>query len=96
MRRDLEKWTTELWVEVYNFPKEGRGWASWMDKFAFGKFLTPINPKDGYAVVDCENLRERRVLECIVLILYLEKPTWITVTISNTVFGELSGTRLVS
>ena len=28
LRKDPEKWTAKLWVEVYNFPKEGRGWAS--------------------------------------------------------------------
>ena len=95
LRRDLEKWTAELWAEMYNFPKERRGWAYWTDKFAFGKFSTPVNPKDGYAIADCENPRERRVLEFVVPIPYLEKPTRITLTISNTTFGTLSGTRLV-
>ena len=83
-------------AELYNFPKEGSGWASQMDKFAQGKFSTPVNPKDEYVVVDCEDLREWRVLEFVVLILYLEKPTWIIVTISNTISGALSGARLVS
>ena len=86
----------ELWAEVYNFPKEGRRWASRMDKFTNGKFSTPVNPKDGYVVADCKNPRERRVLEFVVLILYPEKQTRITVTISNTIFGALSSARLVS
>ena len=58
-------------MEVYNFSKEGRGWASRTDKFAQDKFSTPINPKDGYAVVDCEDPRERRIQEFVVPILYL-------------------------
>ena len=69
---------------------------SWTDKFALGKFSIPVNPKDGYAISDCEDVRERRVLKFVVLILYPEKPTRITVTISNTIFGALFKARLVS
>ena len=47
LRRDLERWIAELWAEVYNFPKEGRGWASQTNKFASGKFSTLVNSKDG-------------------------------------------------
>ena len=75
LRRNPKKWMAELWVEVYNFSKKGRGWDSRTNKFASGKFSTPVNPKDGYAVADCENPRERRVLEFVVLIMYSEKPT---------------------
>ena len=46
-----------------------------MDKFAHGKFSIPVNPKDGYAVANCEDPRKKRVLEFIVLILYQKKPT---------------------
>ena len=60
------------------------------------KFSTLINPKDGYAVVDCKDPRERRVLEFVVSILYPEKPTQVAVTISNTIFGALSRARLVT
>ena len=67
-----------------------------MDKFVEAKFSTQINPKDGYIVVDCVDPRERKVLEFIVPILYLEKPIWITVTVANTIFGALSGVRKVS
>ena len=67
-----------------------------MDKFAVCKFSTHINPKDGYVVADYEDPRERRMLEFVVLILYLEKPTRITVTLANTIFGALSGARKVS
>ena len=75
IRIDLEKWIVDLWAEVYNFSKEGRGWASQTNKFALGKFSTPINPKDRYAVANCEDPREQRVLEFVILILNLEKPT---------------------
>ena len=75
IRRDLERWMADLWAEVYNFPKDGRGWASRTDKFTSSKFSTLVNPKDGYAVADYEESRERRVLEFVVPILYLEKPT---------------------
>ena len=96
LRRDLERWTAELWAEVYNFPKEGRGWASRTDKFASNKFSTPVDPKDECAVADCMDPRERRVLKFVVLIMYVEKPTRITITISNTIFGALSSTRPIS
>ena len=86
----------EIWAEVYNFPKEGRGHAFQTDKFAHGKFSTLVNPKDGYAMADCKDPRKKKVSEFIVPILYLEKPTWITVTLSNTIFGALSGVRKVS
>ena len=61
-----------------------------------GKFSTPINPKDGHTVVDCIDLRERRVLEFIIPILYSEKPTQITVTVANMIFGTLTGVRKIS
>ena len=86
----------ETWAEVYHFPKEGKGYASQMEKFATSKFSLLINPKDGYVVADCEDPRERRALEFIVPILYLEKPTQIIVTLSNTIFGALLGVRQVS
>ena len=96
IRRDPERGIVDLWAEVYNFLKERRGYASRNDKFASSKFSTPVNPNDGYAVADYEDLRERRVLEFIVLILYPEKPTRITETISNTIFRALSRARPVS
>ena len=47
-------------------------------------------------MADCEDPRERRVLEFIVPILYLEKPTRIMATLSNTIFGAFTGVRKVS
>ena len=46
--------------------------------------------------MDCKDPREWKVLEFIVPVLYLEKPTEVTMTISNTIFGVLSGARKVS
>ena len=94
--RDPKRWMADIWAEVYNFSKDGREQASQTDKFVEGKFSTSINPKDGHAVVDCVDPREQRVLEFVVPILYLEKPTRITVTLANTIFGALSGIRKVS
>ena len=81
---------------MYNFPKGGRGQALWTDKFAAGKFSILVNPKDGYAVANCEDPRERRMLEFLVSILFSEKPTRITIMLSNTIFGALSGARKVN
>ena len=69
--------------------------ASRTDRFIDGKFSGRVNPKDGYAVVDCKEPRARRVLEFLVLLLYPEKPTRVTITVENTIFGALSGERLV-
>src|SRR5665811_1319999 len=64
----------------------------WVD----GKFKQDINPKDGHAVSDCIDPREKRVLEFVVLILYPEKPGRVTKEIGNTIFGALSGEYKVS
>ena len=68
----------------------------WTDKYVDGKFSIQINPKDGHAVAECIDPRERRVLEFVVSILYLEKPSRVIVTVGNTIFGALSGVRKVS
>ena len=96
IQRDLDRWTSKTWAKVYNLPKKRRGQASQADKFAQAKFSVPINPKDGYVVADCKDPRETRFLEFVVPILYPEKPTQITVTLSNTIFGALSRIRKVS
>ena len=54
-----------------------------------------MNPKDGYVVVDCKEPRARRVLEFLVPLLYPEKPTRVTITVGNTIFGALSRERPV-
>ena len=69
--------------------------ASRTDWFIDSKFSARVNPKDGYAVVECKKARARRILEFLVPLLYLEKPTRVTITVGNTIFGALSGERPV-
>ena len=95
VRQAPEKWTMKEWQKVYGFAREGEGMASWTDQFIDGMFSGRVNPKDGYAVVDCKEPRARKVLEFLVPILYLEKPTRVTITVGNTIFGALSGERPV-
>ena len=61
-----------------------------------GKFETTINPKDGHAVSDCIDPREKRVLEFVIPILYLEKPNRVTKEVGNIIFGALSEKYKVS
>ena len=58
-------------------------------------FSGHVNPKDGYVVVDCKDPRAKRVLEFLVPLLYSKKPTRVTITVENTIFGALSGERPV-
>ena len=80
---------------MYGFAREGEGMASRTDRFINGKFSGQVNFKDGYPVVDCKEPRARKVLEFLVPLLYPEKPTRVTITVGNTIFGALSGERLV-
>ena len=66
------------------------------DTWTNGKFDSSINPKDGYAVSNCVDPRERRVLEFVVLIMYSEKPGRVTKEIGNTIFGALAREYKVS
>ena len=66
------------------------------DKLIEDKFLTTINPKNEHVVGDCIDPRDKRVLEFVVPILYLEKPNRITLTVDNTIFGALSEVRKVN
>ena len=54
-----------------------------------------VDSKDRYAVGDCRNARQRRVLEFLVPIVHLDKPTWVTITIENTIFRALDEGREV-
>ena len=69
--------------------------ASRTDRYIDGMFSGRVNPKDGYAVADCKDPRVKRVLEFLVPLLYSEKPTRVTITVGNTIFGALSGERPV-
>ena len=95
LRQAPEKWTAKEWRKVYGFGRGGEGMASRTDRFIDGMFSGRVNPKDGYAVVDYKDPRARRVLEFLVPLLYPEKPTRVTITMGNTIFGALSGERLV-
>ena len=90
-----EEWTAGVWREVYNFQLGGSGLANWTDLYIEGKFQNDADPKDGFPVRDCMDPRERRLLEFIVPIVHPDKPTRVTRTIGNTIFGALSGDRPV-
>ena len=84
-----------MWHKDYGFPIRDKGMATCLEKFVEGKFFNLVSSKNGYAVSDCKNVKTRQVLEFVVPILYPEKPTRVTVTIGNTIFGALSGKREV-
>ena len=67
--------------------------AARTDRFINGKFSARVNPKDGYAISKCKDVRARRVLEFLVPILYLKKLIRVTITIGNTTFHALSEER---
>ena len=69
--------------------------ASRTDWFIDDKFSARVNPKDGFTVSKCKEVRARRVLEFLVPLLYPEKPTRITIMVGNTIFEALSGERPV-
>ena len=69
----------------------GRLRASRTDKYIVDQFSKSVNPKDGYIVDDYEDFRTKQVLEFLIPILYPEKPTQVTVTVENTVFGAYMG-----
>lgn len=85
----------EKWREVYQFQKGGSRMVSQKDKYAWGKFVHIVDPKNGYLIKECIDAREKRVLEFLVPIFYLEKPTRVIVMIRNTIFGSLSRDRRV-
>ena len=96
VRQAPKKWTSVEWRVVYGFPKQGNlGMAARMDQFINNKFSAQVNPKDRYAISKCKDVRARRVLEFLVPILYLEKPTRIMITVGNIIFGALFGKRPV-
>ena len=95
LRARPDSWTTEHWEAIYSFPNKGDGFASRTYKHSKGKFTEAIHQKDGYAVADCKDADERRVLEFLVPILNPEHPNQLTVTLANTIFGALSGDQKV-
>ena len=90
-----EEWIAGIWREVYNFQPGRSGLANRTDLYIEGKFRNDADPKDGFPIRDCMDPRERRLLEFIVPIVHPDKPTRVTRTIGNTIFGALSGDRPV-
>ena len=68
--------------------------ASRIDTYLDGKFSHVVDLKDGYPVRDCRDARNQCLLEFIVPIIHLDKPTQVTITIGNTIFGALDEGRL--
>ena len=89
-------WTADLWRNTYNFPREGSGLSNQMEGHHKGRFMHQVDPKDGYSVGDCWNDRQRRLLEFLVPIVHPDKPTRVTITIGNIIFGALDGGRKVN
>ena len=88
-------WKEEIWRTVYGFRVGGTGMANRKDEFIRNKFRGTVNPKDGYAIDDCIDDRNRRLLKFLIPVLHPEKPTRVTITLGNTIFGALSGNRKV-
>ena len=95
IRDQPEEWTAGIWREVYDFQPRESGLANRTDLYIEGKFQNDADPKAGFPFKDCRDSREHRLLEFLVPIVHPDKPTRVTHTIGNTVFGALSGDRLV-
>ena len=80
---------------MYQFLPGGNGRANQTNKFVEDKFLHDVDPKDGFPVRECRNVQECRVLEFLVSIVHPDKPTRVTRTLDNTMFGALTEDRLV-
>ena len=90
-----EEWTAGVWREVYDFLPGGGGMANRTNQYVEGKFHSEANPKDGFPVRECRDPKERRLLEFLVPIVHLDKPTRVTRMIGNTIFEAISGERPV-
>ena len=95
VRARPETWDAGRWREAYGLSAGGEGFAPRTDKFIGRKFRNAANPKDRFPIADCKDSRTKRVLEFLIPILYPEKPTRVTVTVGNTIFGALLGERKV-
>ena len=93
--RSPQLWTADLWRDTYRLPRGGSGLSNRMEGHHEGRFMHQVDPKDGYSVSDCRVDRHRRLLEFMVPIVNSDKPTRVTITIGNTIFGALDGGREV-
>ena len=87
--------TTDLWRQTYRFPRGGSGMSNRTEGHHERRFMHQVDPKDGYSVSDCKVDRHRRLLEFMIPIVHPDKPTRVTITIGNTIFGALDGGREV-
>ena len=70
--------------------------ASQTNKFLNDNPINPINPKDRFALSNCKDICQRRVLEFFIPIIYLEKLIiGVTITTENTFFCALSNNKSV-
>ena len=88
-------WTADLWRDTYNFPRGGSSLSNRMEGHHKGRFMNQVDSKDEYSVGDCRNDRQRRLLKFLVSIVHPDKPTRVTITIGNTIFGALDDGREV-
>ena len=88
-------WTADLWRDTYQLLGGGSGLSNQMEGHHEGRFMHQVDPKDGYSVSYCRVDRHRRLLEFLVSIVHPDKPTRVTITIGNTIFGALDGGREV-
>ena len=84
-------WTADLWRDTYNFLRGGSGLFNRMEGHHKGRFMHQVDSKDGHSVRDCQNDRQRWLLEFLVPIVHPDEPTRVTITIRNTIFGALDG-----
>jgi hypothetical protein len=96
IRATSTRWTEECWREVYHFSTGGGRLAGRKDEYIKDCFKELPCPKDGYAIEDCTDPRNRQMLAFLVPIVYSEKPNRITITWGNTIFGALNGGRKVN
>ena len=67
----------------------------WMEGYTDGRFIHQVDPKAEYLAVDCWNNPQHRLLEFLVPFVHPDRPTRVTITIGNTIFGALNGGREV-
>ena len=90
-----ELWTAGLWRDTYRLPRGGSRLSNRMEGHHKGRFMHQVDPKDGYSVSGCRVDRHQQLLEFMVPIVHPDKPTRVTITIGNTIFGALDGGREV-
>ena len=89
-------WTANLWRQTYRFPRRGSGLSNRTEGHHEGRFMHQVDLKDGYSVSDCRVDRHRQLLEFMIPIVHPDKPTRVTITIGNTIFGALDDGREVN